>query len=719
MQSVPSEDPDQQRELRRCKGLSPDEILWKSKPGPFEHGGFRHAFSRTGSLNLQELARAFGKMWPDPDSPPYLPSENMTDHPPIATLTESESRYCLLRSAVADYYYHVEVEDGRILRKLHGTSCEVVTGYTPEEYAADPLLWMAIVLEEDRGGIERQIADVTAGRSLTAVEYLIHHKDGRIRWLRKTVVPYHDHRGRLIAYDSLLRDVTDRKQVEHDLRQSEERFRLIFEDDLTGDYLAAPDGTILLCNQAFVEIFGFSSRQEAVGSNLANLYAAPVSWRRFVQLLTENKSLERYERAGRHSDGTIRHVIETVLGTFDAQGELVRIKGYIYDDTDSRMKQARLRQRNAELEEVVAERTQALREKHEHLQAIWNSAFDAMITIDSSGLIETTNRAAETMFGYSSAEMTGQNVSMLMPPPFREEHDSYLRRYHETGQAGMIDVPRELVALRKDGTTFPIDLSVTRVDHSEYFTGIIRDRSEHRELQQHVLKCADDEQRRIGLELHDGVGQELTGLSLVAGTLLNLMTALPEKESEGQAVRQLDETLFARVCDIVRKLNQKLSDANRHVHQLSHGIMPLQVDVEALPSALAELTASIHAPPAISCRFECPRPVIATNNTTATHLYRIAQEAVNNALKHSRADHIRISLLQKDDQLFLEVDDNGVGIDAVDCRVAVGLKARGMGLRTMQYRAGMIGGTLHVERREARGTLVRCAIPFRTGSHPS
>lgn len=643
----------------------------------------------------------------------------MKSNAPVESLSEGELRYRSLRAAVADYYYHVEVESGRIRRKIHGTKCLAVTGYTAEEYAADPLLWMAIVLEEDRALIEQQIADVISSQNTAAIEYRIRRKDGRVRWMHRTVVPYHDNQGTLIAYDCLLCDVTDRKQVEQDLRQSEERFRLIFEDDFTGDYLATPDGIILLCNQAFADIFGFSSRDEAVGSHLANLFASPQSWPQFIQRLVENRSLERCERAGRHSDGTIRHVIETVLGTFDAQGKLIRIKGYIYDDTDSRMKESRLRQRNAFLEEVVAERTQALREKHDHLQAIWNSAFDAIITIDHQGLIETVNKAAEAMFGYSTAEMIGQNVSMLMPSPFREEHDGYLKQYRETRQHRILNVPRELVARRKDGSTFPIDLSVTQVERSEYFTGIIRDRSEFRELQQYVLKSAAEEQRRIGLELHDGVGQELTGLSLVVGTVLNLLTAMPESKSDDQAVRHLDEASFIRLYNIVKKLNQKISDANRHVHQLSHGIMPVQIDAEALRSALEELAASTHIPPKVSCCFECPQPVLAASNTTATHLYRIAQEAVNNAIRHSQASEICISLRQDHNRILLEVADNGVGIEATTLKKSrehetglnpdAKIKGRGMGLRTMQYRAGMICGTLQIEHRETGGTLVRCA----------
>lgn len=634
----------------------------------------------------------------------------MTNNPSNESLPESEHRYRSLRSAVADYHYHVEVDNGRVRRKIHGTTCAAVTGYTADEYAADPLLWMAIVLEEDRAGIKQQIADVISGRDPAAIEYRIRRKDGKIRWMRKTVVPYHDQADKLIAYDGLLRDVTQRKQVEHDLRQSEERFRLIFEDDLTGDYLAAADGTILLCNQAFVEIFGFSSRNEAIGSHLANLFAGPPSWPDFISLLAENRSLERYERAGRHSDGTIRHVIETVVGTFDADGNLQRIKGYVFDDTTSRLAAARMQRRNAELEDVVAHRTQALREKHEHLEAIWNSAFDAIITIDSRGQIETANRATENMFGYSAAELSGQNVNVLMPSPFREEHDDYLRRFRETGEARILNVPRELLARRKDGSTFPIDLSVTQVDHSDFYNGIIRDISERKELQTHVLEIAAEEQRRIGLELHDGIGQELTGLSLIAGTLLSLVKDMQELECEDQIVRQIDEAGFNRIRDIIEKLNQKLSVANRNVHQLSHGIMPVQIDAEALRSALEELVASTHTPPRVCCRFDCPQPVMAANNTTATHLYRIAQEAVNNALKHSQASEICISLRQDHNQILLAVHDNGVGIPATKSDVDVSRRTRGMGLQTMQYRAGMIGGTLHIEQSETGGTRIRCAV---------
>jgi len=623
-------------------------------------------------------------------------------------VNESENRYRWLREAVADYHYHVQVEDGKILRKLHGNACEEVTGFKSEEYAADPTLWSEIVAEQDRALINQQLDSVLSGAQPPAVEYRIRRKDGQLRWIKKMVIPYHDDQNCLIAYDSLLTDITKQKQAEESLRESEERFRLIFEDDLTGDYLADPDGEIVLCNQAFVDIFGFDSRGEAVGSNLANLYLAPLSWPNFVQLLSENKVLERYERAARHSDGTIRHVIETVIGTFNARGELLRIKGYVFDDTESKVATTRLQRRNNELESAVADRTRVLQEKQDHLQAIWDSAFDAIITIDHRGLIKTANRATEKMFGYAAAELLDQNIKLLMPKPYCDEHDGYIRRYHETRQNRILNAPRELVALRKDGSIFPIDLSVTQIDRSRFFTGIIRDISGRKKMQRHLLEISSEEQRRIGSELHDGTGQELTGLSLTAGALLEMIDAAANATVEGRTVRQFNESDFIRIRDTIAKVNHKLIEANRNVHELSRGIMPVQIDANALPSSLEELASSTSMPPTILCRFECPFPVIVSENSTATHLYRIAQEAVNNALRHSQASEIVLSLRQNGGETVLEVLDNGIGIDETCSRTAEGQKDHGMGMRTMQYRAGIIGGTLQIERRKTGGTSVRC-----------
>ncbi len=233
---------------------------------------------------------------------------------------DDESRYHQLRDAVADYHYHVLLEHGRIVEKQHGPKCAAITGYRPEEYAANPALWIDLVHEEDRSSSSDKSTQVLSGHHPTAIEYRIRRRDGQLRWLRKLIIPYRDADGRLTAYDALLRDITEPKLAQQALRQSEEHYRLLFDDDLTGDYVATPDGEILLCNRAFVDMFGFTCREQAIGSSLQDLYSDPYSWPALIERLREVKTLDRFERITRHSDGRILHVVETVVGTFDEQG---------------------------------------------------------------------------------------------------------------------------------------------------------------------------------------------------------------------------------------------------------------------------------------------------------------------------------------------------------------------------------------------------------------
>src|SRR5262249_41008492 len=126
-----------------------------------------------------------------------------------------------------------------------------------------------------------------------------------------------------------------------------------------------------------------------------------------------------------------------------------------------------------------------------------------------------------------------QNVGLLMPSPYREEHDGYLANYLATGVRKIIGIGREVRGRRKDGSTFPLDLAVSEIDHLRLFTGILRDITRRKELEREVMEVAALEQRRIGQELHDGVGQELTGLSLMADALARRLQDAPPGWSPG------------------------------------------------------------------------------------------------------------------------------------------------------------------------------------------
>ena len=202
-----------------------------------------------------------------------------------------------------------------------------------------------------------------------------------------------------------------------------------------------------------------------------------------------------------------------------------------------------------------------------------------------------------------------------------------------------------------------------------------------------MANLAVREQRRIGRELHDGLGQHLTGISLMAKSL--------QRRLEAQSLS--DSKAAAELCVLVQ-------DAQNQLRTIIRGLHPVDVDAEGLMSALAELVASTETLSGIKCTFEVDEPVRVEDNDTATQLFYIAQEATRNSVRHANPQHLLVRLENNGERLLLEVRDDGVGIQVP------AEKAHGMGRRIMQYRAELIGGALNIESRMDGGTVVTCTI---------
>ncbi len=353
-------------------------------------------------------------------------------------------------------------------------------------------------------------------------------------------------------------------------------------------------------------------------------------------------------------------------------------------------------------QQELAERKQAetqLHESTERMRAILSTAADAIITIDQCGIISGLNSATERMFGYTKQELVGQNVGILMPQPYRGEHDGYIRRYLETGEARIIGIGREVIGKRKDSSTFPADLAVSEVDDLGLLTGMVRDISDRKELEKQVLEIAAEEDRRIGHELHDNTQQQLTGLGLLAQSVAEMLVGAKKSEP-----RLFENPAFSEATDMAARVAQGISETANHVHLLSRGLVPVEVDAEGLRAALSRLASNTGELHAVRCGFHCQGPVELADNFVATHLYRIAQEAVNNALTHSRTKRIDISLAKSNENIIMKVLDNGIGIGDTHA------SGPGLGLRIMSYRAGLIGATLQIGHGQQGGTLVSCTV---------
>jgi len=220
------------------------------------------------------------------------------------------------------------------------------------------------------------------------------------------------------------------------------------------------------------------------------------------------------------------------------------------------------------------------------------------------------------------------------------------------------------------------------------YVGAIADLTQHRQLEQQVLEVSEREQRRIGQDLHDDLCQFLAAIQFAASSLRADLQrkGIPEGDDAQELANYLKEA-------IVRTRN------------LARRIFPVQLEQAGLISALHELTASTSRIAGIACTFEYDPPLSVNDDTAATHLYRIAQEALNNAIRHGNAQNVAIDLRTHDGIVTLTVSDDGKGIP-----YPLPHDREGMGLRIMEYRSHMIGGTLQIGHRPGGGTMVSCSF---------
>lgn len=467
----------------------------------------------------------------------------------------------------------------------------------------------------------------------------------------------------------LKQEIGHRRKAE----ESNAKFAAIVEHSTDAIIAHKLDGTVVTWNAGAERIFKYTA-EEMRGLSVAVLSPPERSdeLSRLVQQIRLSEIVQHFETQRVRKDGAVIDVAVTVSPIKDAAGRIAGASQIIRDIT-----------RHKRLE-------QDIRDGEARARAILDTAVDGIITIDERGLIESMNNAAERLFGFTAAEIAGKNVKLLMPEPYSSEHDRYIDNYVRTGRARIIGIGREVVGKRKDGSVFPLDLAVSevRLGNRRIFTGVVRDLTERRRLEQEILDVSDREKRRIGQDLHDSLGQLLAGIGFKSKALENKITAkgLPEATS-------------------ARQIAELVTHAIVQARALARGLQPVESKSNGLMSALQEMSAGLENLFRVKCVFHCPEPVNMDDPAAATHLYRIAQEGANNAIKHGGATSIDISLRRENDLLLLQIQDNGSGIPAS------GPAGTGMGLQIMRYRASMLGGTLTIRSGENGGTIVQCSVP--------
>ncbi|HRK34330.1 MAG TPA: PAS domain S-box protein, partial [Candidatus Hydrogenedentes bacterium] len=333
------------------------------------------------------------------------------------------------------------------------------------------------------------------------------------------------------------------------------------------------------------------------------------------------------------------------------------------------------------------EAARAVREREEHLRLVVQNMPVMMNAFDEHGNIIVWNRESERVTGYKSEELVGNPRATEILYPDATYRARILREWQDRGNdyrdwewhITCRDGSVRTVSWFNIAARFPIPGWAS--------WGIGVDVTDRRKLERELLEISAREQIRIGQDLHDRLGQHLTGIGFKSQVLAEDLAA------KGSS----DAATAAMVVEMV-------SDAINQTRSLARGLYPVHLEADGLMTALHELASQTQSLFKIRCRFVCEEPILIYDSSVTTHLYRIAQEALNNAVRHGKPATIEIALRADGDMVELCIADDGVGISPATNGT------RGLGLNIMQYRARMIDGRLNVRQGQPSGTVVTCSL---------
>ncbi len=472
------------------------------------------------------------------------------------------------------------------------------------------------------------------------------------------------------------RDIAERKRAQQDLKNSEEKFRSLFEQSRDAITLVAPTGRILEVNQAWLNLHGYS-RGELPGLKAADMYANPQDREDFLRRIAETGFVEDEVRF-KKKDGTVMDCHMVLVARKDDEGNVVAYQGLVRDITEQ--KQA---------EKVLRESEARFRELSELLpQAICETSIDGRITF--------ANRKALEIWGYSEESLErGVSIYQMLAPEGLERAGADFAALLRGGGAAS----GEYLALRKDGTVFPVEICCDLLVRSGEVVGIravLIDISDRKKAEQQLHDLAarveevrEEERTGIARELHDRLAQALTALKLD-------LTDMKGRVEKGEAIPP------GKLAGTMGLVDETEDDVRR----ISSELRPGMLDDLGLVAAMEWQLSQFGERSGLKCCLDSRMDESGLDRARSTALFRIFQELLTNVARHAGASGVRVSLELDDGRYILTVADDGRGMTEEE-RAALD----SLGLIGIRERVRPFGGEIEIEGAPNDGTTVRVYVP--------
>lgn len=683
-----------------------------------------------------------------------------------AALQASEERYKGLLGSVTDYIYTVTLQHGRPVATSHGPNCLAVTGYSWQEYEANPLLWYQMIHPDDRQTVLEHSARIIAGEPSASIEHRILHKSGSIRWVRNTPVLRRDDQGKVTAYDGLITEITQRKQLEERLailhRVGQELTRLRDEKSILDRVV-----------EAIIGVF----QCEGAGCGLVNNPNSQIHYHRPLngkkpetfpsEQLAVGKSIQRQpqpalngENAPRNGhcipfspdwSGNSKIFVSMVIGD--------RVIGVLYAISASTHQfsagdrqllqtladQASTAIENARLYQEIRQRAEAEQLAREQAEIMREATVALVSSVDLNNVLDSILTHLEQVVPYKSACIFLWDDDALQAvagrgPRIQEQvvgrrfplMDGFLYQAVDIDGQPLFLINVLLGGGNGDSISGRLILPL-RVQNR--VTGYLTlDNPEHLHYSQDQINLTEAFANKAAIAIQNArLFKKLRASHEQLQSLSRRLVELQETERRqiarelhdeaGQALtglmvglrlleREVDrpEAVMARVADLERTTDSVLES----LHRLAMNLRPATLEHLGLVPALRQYIKSFDAKYKPVAKFE----VIGLEDNqrlplaAETNIYRIVQEALTNIVRHAEATHVDIVLKRSDDQLQIIVEDNGVGFNAEAI-----MKIGRLGILGMRERVEILSGNLSVESTIGVGTTIFAEIPY-ANSHP-
>jgi len=326
-------------------------------------------------------------------------------------------------------------------------------------------------------------------------------------------------------------------------------------------------------------------------------------------------------------------------------------------------------------------------------RAVFDSAPDAILLVDSQGVIRDMNPQASRLLGYPHHELVGSLVERVVPTGSRNAHRAERARYMSHPRSRPMGAGLELRALRKDGREVPVEISLSPCEGSDgdYVIAVVRDVRERRRLRRlsvGTLQAAEDERRRIARELHDDTAQRLSAL-------LVRLQILRRTDDPGSRDQVLDQ------------IHGELTEALEGVRRISRGLRPPALEDVGIEAAVRSHLRRSLEPSDLMLELRIHPVEHLLNAEGQLVVYRVVQEAVSNVIRHARAERVRVSVEQDGSHVMARIVDDGEGFDPEGSLI----DGAGLGLLGMDERARLVGGELRIRSNPETGTEVELRVP--------